>query len=169
MKYFFAGALLPLFLVSCDLTKDPDVDGTAVEKMAGEFYVQFFLDGEEFDATYYHLYVYNTSANESDKLWIDAGEAWPFKIKANCNLADLSFPFTPQTYNPLFFDATGVEDSTTILDGKILLGAATTPAGNTSDSIYINFESTGIEAFELPRGTYTMAGFRITGFLEDVQ
>jgi hypothetical protein len=169
-------AFLPLLFTGCQ--DDPDSGGTNVEALAGEWFVQVFLDGEEFDATYYHMYTYNTAANSASEIWIDADAVWPFTTKAPCNTDDLSFgtiSYENQDFSDVILDVYGLDipDTLTVIDGEILTGAATTSGGNTTDSIYININSTGIRdlyaafGLDLPAGVYTIAGYRRTGFIED--
>ena len=49
-----------LTLAACE--KDPEPGGTAVESMAGEWWLQLDRSGD-----YYHFSTYNTSANSSTK------------------------------------------------------------------------------------------------------
>ncbi|WP_353717921.1 lipid-binding protein [Dyadobacter sp. 676] len=54
------------------------------------------------------------------------------------------------------------ESAVSILEGKIIKGAATTPGGNKTDSIYVKFEFK-----KVPGEQYEYAGYRRTGFQED--
>jgi len=154
-------------LSSCE--KD-EITGTATEAMAGEWYViadAIDADGnvvyeDPFGNHHFHLDTYNTSGDGTSEMWIDDNENfWEFKNKININLSELTFDAT---------DAQNVtyDSKVTIKDGKILLGAATTPSGMPADSIVfiVNFDDdTNPEDYGFE--SYRIAGIRYTGLTGD--
>ena len=153
-----------LSLVGCDKGGEPDPGATEVVDMAGDWYVKLLIDGEDvYGIGYYLLSTYNTSANDGQELWIDDQELWPMKVSTPVNVESLTFEGS--TLNNLYsYEAGGetISPDVTITDGKVLLDAATTTGGNTTDSIHMN-----VEFSDDPGTTYTIAGYRRTGLLED--
>jgi hypothetical protein len=155
-KILFALFITIVTLSSCQ--KDPEVGGTAVQAMAGEWWLQ--IDGE---GDYYHFSTYNTAANSSTEMWIDdLGSFWSadgsVKGKVAVNLADLSFsganienadPEVPITFS--------------IESGKIIQNGAIGPVSKAvTDSISF------IAEFSDDPGTkYNLSGYRRTRFSED--
>lgn len=160
MKYIknIALSLLALTMfVSCDEGGDPDIGGTAVESMAGDWYVKYLVDGEDiYGLGYKLLSTYNTAANVSTEIWVDDHDLWPLKVKATSNTSDLTFSGTNME------NIAGTDLTATITEGKILKEAATTSGGNISDSIYIQ-----IEFSDDPGTIYTLEGYKRTGFADD--
>lgn len=170
-------------LFSCEDDKT-EPGGTAVEKMAGDWWVTYQSSVEEYnylfggegsmpsvdnienwtwDYVYSDahslLFTYNTAANTADSMFIsDDGAYWDFKAKVGVNYPKRIFANSASVPN-LSYDS-----SVEIIGGKILEGAATSPSGMPVDSIvfYIKFsdDSYGF--------TYTkVSGFRRTGFPAD--
>lgn len=153
--FLFVGTLL----VSCDEGGDPDPGATKVVDMAGDWYVQFLVDGEDIYGLDYQLIsTYNTAADDGTEMWIDDHEnTWAFKVKSPVNTTDLTFTGTSLSSN-----VDGYEVDVTITNGIIVKGAATTSGGNTSDSISFDAEFS-----DDPGTIYQFRGYKRTGFLED--
>lgn len=156
-----------LFFTSCQ--KD-EIGGTATQDMAGEWYVTAaavdasgnVVDPDFFGLGHFHLDTYNTSSNSKTEMWIDDnGNFWEFKNKINVDLKAMTFQA---------IDAQNVsyDSKVTITNGKILLGAATTPSGMPADSIVFNvtFNDDTYPA-DYNFDSYRVAGFRYTGFTKD--
>jgi len=171
-KIFLYTALLIsglLLITSCK--KDP-IGGTATEKMAGHWYVTavavdssdnlVYSDDQLFGIGHFHLETYNDAANSSTKMWVnDNGNFWDFKVKVNVDLNSLTFQV--DTAQNVAYDC-----KVTIMNGKILPGAATTPSGVAADSIVFNV-SFNDDTYPADYGYayYRVAGFRYTGFTRD--
>ncbi|MDR0506356.1 MAG: hypothetical protein LBH32_06025 [Dysgonamonadaceae bacterium] len=182
-KYIlFFVAIAAFVFQSCEKELDPG--GTAVEKVAGDWWVTnqqsvdeelYIFEGEGampneddienwnwesiYDTNYSHIYTYNTAANVPTEMFVeDGGSFWDYKVKVKLNYDAKTFE-VPTTDNLAYEDC-----KVTIIKGKILLGAATTPSGMPADSIvfYVKFSDD-------PYGfTYTkVSGFRRTGFPAD--
>jgi len=162
---FFLG----LSIVSC---KKDEIGGTNGEKTAGEWYVTVVAideagnvvmeDDELFGIGPFHLDTYNTSTDNPNEMWIDDNENfWEFKGKISVDPNALTFSGTDvenQYYDSKF----------TVSNGKILIGAATTPSGMPADSIVFDIAFDDDE--NLPIGdavSYRITGFRYTGFEGD--
>lgn len=102
---------------------------------------------------------YNSAANTPTELIIDDNHTfWDYKIKAKANIDARTFDVS-NTPN-LIYDGCNIS----IIGGKVLKDAATTPSGNPADSIvfYIKFSDD-----EYGFTYMKVSGFRKTGFLED--
>ncbi|OJV20255.1 MAG: hypothetical protein BGO21_12885 [Dyadobacter sp. 50-39] len=164
MKYTkYALIALVFGLLSCDLGSEPTIEGTKLQAMCGEWWVQVYSGGEDQDLGYNLITTANTADNnETDLILDDHGLLTPYeypsmKIVSKVNLGGLTFNATPDLPNL----NTG-QSAVSILEGKIIKNAATTPGGNKVDSIYVKFEFKAI-----PGEQYEYAGYRRTGFLED--
>ncbi|MCF0070431.1 hypothetical protein LZD49_08100 [Dyadobacter sp. CY261] len=164
MKYIKYSLILLVFaLVSCDLGTEPDIEGTKLKAMAGEWWVQVYAEGEDQGLGYHLVTTANTADNnETDLIMDDHGlltpyEYPPIKVISKVSLGGMTFNPTTDLTNL----NTG-ESAVSILDGKIIKGVATTPGGNKTDSIYVKFEFKTV-----PGEQYEYAGYRRTGFLED--
>lgn len=153
---------LAFTFVACD--NDTEPGGTAVEKMAGDWWVTVnaFIDGKEvedpFGAGHLQISTYNTASNSETEMWLDdLGNFWEYKLKVNVNYATRTFSTTG------FVDNVTYESKVKITDGKVLEKAATTPSGMPADSIVYMVQFDDDE----DGLTYKVSGFRRTGFPAD--
>lgn len=137
--------------------KDEDIGGTAVEKLAGEWWVQLSVDGQLISQNFFPLLTYNTADNAGNKIWLDDGEAiWPFKFKADVNAAALTFSATAaeSLYSNIKIN---------LQNGKVLMGVSKGPVSQAvTDSIY--FEA---EFSDDPGTVYQIHGYARTRYVED--
>lgn len=180
--------------VACDVETDEEPGGTNVEAMSGQWTVTFEqsideynhifgeaenpnLDtktAEELDAISWadvygsgkvSVFTYNTADNTGDEMWFSdyaasSGDAsfWEYKVKVGVDYNAKTFTVgtTPNTS----YEGCDV----TVLGGKVLEYAATTPRGAAADSIvaYVKFsdDSYGFTYMK-------MSGHRYTGFDAD--
>jgi hypothetical protein len=165
MKYIKYSLILLVFgLVSCDLGSEPDIEGTKLQAMCGEWWVQVYdAAGKDQDLGYHLLTTANTADNnDTDLITDDHGLLTPYdyppiKVISKVNLGGLLFNNTPDLPN-----LNAGESAVSILEGKIIKGVATTPGGNKTDSIYVKFEFKTV-----PGEQYVYGGYRRTGFRED--
>ena len=152
-----------IFLTSCE--KDVDAGGTAVMKMAGDWWVtvDVIWEGENIGDAYglehIQMFTYNTAANKSTEMWLeDDHNFWAFKIKVDVQYEERTFSTAG------FVDNREYESKVKIFDGKILAGAAKTPSGMPADSIYfkVKFDDDYDEI-----DYYIISGFRRSGFPAD--
>lgn len=156
-------------LFSCDNDGYADYDPgqTNVKEVSGEWYVKFLVDGVDvYGIGYTILDTYNTADNSNDVMWInDNLNTWVYKVKVPVNVEAQTFSGTDlESSVDTDGDSTtpNYEVSVDISNGKVLDDAATTAAGNVTDSIY--FEA----VFSDDPGTiYQIAGHKRTGFVED--
>lgn len=146
-----------LFLSSCDLGSEPTIEGTKLKAMCGEWWISILVDGEDIGAGYHLVTTSNTADNNETDLILDDHETWPAKVVTKVNLPAMSFDAASNLSNA--YDA---DIKVSIVEGRILKGAATTPGGNKTDSLYVKFEFS-----DDPGVQYEYAGYRRTGFLED--
>ena len=152
-----------VFLSGCDLGTEPTIEGTKLQAMCGEWFVGVFIDGEDVGGGgYYLVTTSNTAANNETDLIINDHEllvpdAAPLSVIAKVNLSAMTFDKADKLAN-----LTSGEAAVSIIEGKIIKGAATTTGGNKADSIYVKF------AFENdPATEWVYSGYRRTGFIED--
>lgn len=148
--------------LSCDATNDLDPGGTAVQEMAGDWFVELLADDgtgsliDIYGIGYFRISTYNTSANTSSELYLDDHGLWPMKSIVNVDLSSKTFSGSGLSND---YDETITSD---IMNGFILSNAATTTGGNVSDSIYFK-----VEYSDDPGTEYFITGYKRTGFLED--
>ena len=156
-------ATVSFTFTACDNETEPG--GTAVEKMAGRWYVtweQKNAQGEWEDVLggTVELNTYNTAANVPTEMWLKEGYLLNTALKVATNYAGRTFEMAEQTVSvaPEVWGAS--EITLNITDGKVLADAATTPSGMPADSIVFFVNVQGDD-------TYKIAGFRRTGFPAD--
>lgn len=178
--------LLAVAFTGCDPETDEEPGGTAVEKMAGTWTVTFQQSVEEYDAifgnasdpnlssmspeqldgmTWEDMYgvgkvtimTSNTAANVSTEMWMIDKAFWGTQIKCSVDYKARTFEASEQEVN-----ADGCR--MTVIGGKVLEGAATTPRGVPADSIvaYVKYsdDSYGFTYMK-------MSGYRYTGYTQD--
>jgi len=147
--------LLALAVTSCDLGKEPEIEGTNTQAMAGEWWIGLYQDGEHV-AGEWLITTSNTAANVGTEMWlIDEEIGVQAKINTEqsaktlaCtdaeNLAYSGPGAAPEDYYyPYYYYPIGYEyavySSTpekVTYNGGILTGAAHTPSGTPNvDSI----------------------------------
>lgn len=155
----FLTCSLIVFLASCDASKDIEPEGTAVQAMAGDWFVlQDNITEEVYGTTYKRIVTYNTASNYNDTLYVNTRSVLTsnsnFIMRAGVNIKDLTFNTQAGV------STTGA--TVNIIEGKILSKAATTIGGNKSDSIFIKYSISTKPDIE-----FTLSGYKRTGFLED--
>lgn len=164
MKYVKYSLILLVFgLLSCDLGSEPTIEGTKLQAMCGEWYIGVFANGEDIgNGGRFLITTSNTAANNETDLIINDHElltpdADPVAVVAKVNLPAMTFDKADKLPNMEAGKA-----AISIIEGKILKGAATSTGGNKTDSIYVKFTFENDPATE-----WIYAGYRRTGFLED--
>jgi hypothetical protein len=159
-----------LLLIACKNEYEPFKSNTS--DISGEWWIQYFEENEDDSLELLYSYEFiqeylgsldepprigsmaisNTSNNDKDSVLIE-DNFWPFKIKSK--YSDLKFGVS--SYNSLQNDVV-----INLISGKILKGAATSPSGRKTDSIYLKLEFSDDEGVE-----YVISGYRNTGWPED--
>lgn len=167
-KYLIS--LIVIFAISMTgCQKDIEPGGTAVQDMAGEWWVTCEVEsapgaGDWSDVGVGHVLfsTYNTAANKSTEMWVnDNKHFWSFRSVVKVDYGAKKF-FTTDSVSTN--SATSPLEKVFIKDGKVLKGAATTPRGVPGDSIvfYASFNN------DTPLTTvYKISGFKRTGFPAD--
>lgn len=162
--YITLAFMLGFVIESCK--KEPVVGGTAVQSMAGEWWVK--LDGGNdptgsFGPGYYNFSTYNTAANRPDSMWVDDGpdpkkSFYGMKGKVGSNISNLTFSgknIQNQDFSSTF----------NITNGKIMPGATKAPgSGDKTDSIYFEIQ---FSDDPVPGTIHKVAGYKRTGFAQD--
>lgn len=180
MKKFYLAimALATLTFASCE--KDP-AGGTAVEALAGQWYVQ--VDGydtvgdsvviEDFNGGHRLLLTYNDSKNSVNKLYVnDLQGFWDFIVLVDCDLNTLTFGSKNEVPNESY------DCNVTLTNGKIVKGGTKTPSGAVADYIQfdINFDDDDLAQYGMPGvsygdyygfNVYRVSGWRYTGLVAD--
>lgn len=150
-------------LSACDLGSEPALEGTKLQAMCGEWWVQVYSGGEDQELGYHLITTSNTAENnETDLILDDHGmltdyDYPPLRVVSKVSLAGLAFNNAPDLAN-----LNAGKSAVTIIEGKIIKNATTTTGGNKADSIYVKFEFKAV-----PGEQYEYAGYRRTGFRED--
>lgn len=160
MKKYLLGICIAAFVMaSCQ--KEEEIGGSAVEDLAGEWFVQESGDGGLTYATdYFHFSTYNTAGNASDEMWLDDMVTfWAIKGRVPVNLSSLTFGSTDSLQNE-YYDIRFV-----VMNGKVIKKGAKAPGSNTAtDSIYFQVKLSDSDPVD---STYTFSGYKKTGFAED--
>ncbi len=158
--------MLALGFTACDVETDEEAGGTNIQQMCGYWDVVWYAvdaNGEVVDAwTKGTIFTYNTSANGSDKMWIDdQGTYWAFQFLTDINYNAKTFSATERDY-----DAAGTGKAV-LNNGKIMLGAGKNLHGAPCDSI--SFEiSFSDDDYPTKYGFdhYRVEGIKHSGFTE---
>jgi hypothetical protein len=155
--------LLLVTIESCK--KDPKIGGTAVQGLAGEWWVKVDNGNDptgDFGPDYYNFSTYNTAANRADSMWVDddanSKSFWDIKGRVHTDASSLTFSgnnIDNQYYTSTF----------TITKGKIFpRGAKASGTRDVVDSIY--FEITFSDD-PVPGTVHKVGGYKRTGFTQD--
>lgn len=133
----------------------PDESDILISEVTGTWVVDIVWDGDPQGSN--TISIYNTSANDSDLMWIDDQEhSWGLKSKVPLNLGALTFG--GEDLDELYYGVT-----VTITEGKIVKNGATTPSGDKADSIYFKAEFS-----DIPGEIWEYSGYKSTGKVGDL-
>ena len=170
IKYLFFVSIF--FILSCK--KDYVADMSNTVNMNGRWWVELYYDVDsdglltDADASGL-IYAYadfggpglvtsNTASNTSDTVMvIDTEGSWPFQFKLPVDYPNLAFDAVAGIPN---MEVDG--ETFSIINGKILKGAAKSLSGGTQDSIVLVIESS-----DYPDEYYIYSGHRYSGQPED--
>lgn len=138
---------------------DPDLSSMTVDQLEALEWEDLFENGK------LSVFTYNTAANTADEMWFSDYAAsaddytfrqYKLKVDVDYEAGTFSCETTPNTS----YEGCDI----TILGGKIMEGAATTPRGAAADSIvaYVKFSD-----YSYGFTYMKMAGYRYTGFDAD--
>ncbi len=167
LKYIIILLVVTSSFVACDpndTIEEYSVEhvSSVGELLAGEWYVTYSTTDGVKKATNSKISTYNTTANNGTEMWIDDDKKyWGLKSVIACDPV-------ANTFSAKNVDETYFKIKADIDNGKILPGAATTAAGNKTDSIYfeVTFHEVDDDGNPAPVKRI-VSGVRRTGFLED--
>lgn len=151
---FMALVVTGIVLSSC--SKKPDVEYTATYKMAGEWFVEYYLNGSAV-TDYSKILTYNTADVSASQIWVVDTLTGGFKAKLDVDYPALSFKAmdkAPNLYHP--------GNTIKVYEGKVVPGAGHSKSGSLVDSIYLKLEFS-----DDPGSVYEIKGHQRTGFFED--
>jgi len=154
-------AAFALTFTGCE--KDTEPGGTAVQDMAGEWWVtaEYQVAGvwKDSGVGHFKFSTYNTAANLSTEMWLnDHGSFWNFKSVVKVDYTAKTFLTTDSvTTNSV----SSPDEKVLITSGKVLKGMAKTPSNVAADSIVFT------TVFNDDPTVYKISGFRRTGFPAD--
>lgn len=211
-KLIYAGFyFLALSLVACDAGDEPDIKGTATQELSGEWFLQLTDEANEVLVSYNLFTTSNTSANAATEMWFVDHDVFGAQSKVTVDPNAFTFSSTDSPnldYAPGDAPAekpvvklgtvkkvvSGVPQTITISNGKVLKDAFTAPSKTKTDSMYLQITGKYVadtyQASEYkittvagkpdtavvwkmtgtaiePDGPYIMSGYRRTGFRED--
>lgn len=155
LSYLFLSFTLIISYISCDQVESvSDVNDILISEVAGTWVVEIERDGAHFD--YNTISIYNTSANETDFMWLDDQEhGWGLKAKVPLNLGSL-------TFGGADLEETAFDVMVDITEGVIIKNGTTAPSGTVVDSIYFKAEFS-----DIPGEIWEYYGFKSTNKVED--
>ena len=156
MKYRKILLIASLFAIaSC--SKKPDVENTSTVKMAGDWWVEPFVNGVQ-DDDFQRVYTYNTSDPNSGQIWFDdLKHIHSFKGKLDVDYTNLSFKAKTGVPN-LYATGKTIE----VVEGKVIPKGGHSKTGVVVDSIYLKLKFS-----DATGETWELKGHQRTGFFED--
>lgn len=160
-------ALLMIF-EGCETYKDYEIEYTSVYTLSGEWIVKFTDISVTPNITSgpFTIRTYNTADNSKTQMWIrststSTAYTGRFVGKINCEVENLSFEgdLVSNTYY-----TTSPIPTFNISGGKVEPDAYTTATGGKADKITFQMTDT-----RKPGKTYTVSGFRRTGWIDDIE
>jgi len=161
---------LLVILDGCETYNDYEIEYTAVYPLSGEWYVTFTDISVTPNVTTGLMMIstYNTTENSNNQMWIrstststSAAYTGRFRGKINCDVENLSFE-GDQVSNAYY--TTSPIPTFNISGGKVEPDAYTTASGGKADKITFQMTDT-----RKPGKTFTVSGFRRTGWVEDTE
>lgn len=161
----YSAILILLFTASCKKNL-PTIGGTSAQEVANEWWVTLKIGDEDLLGTHVKLITSNTSGNNNE-IWVDdLQNGYVFKSKAVADYNTLTFSATNSANE--YFDPKDTinpfppPQTVTLENGKVLLKAGKSKAGNVTDSIYMEAKFS-----DDPTTTYIISGHARTRFIED--
>ncbi|HAN13364.1 lipid-binding protein [Phocaeicola plebeius] len=148
-----------------------DIEYTPIHPLGGQYTVSVSRNGAVV-AEHVDCFLANTSDYDKDKCWIrigaynstntpgDAAKSYFINGKISCSVPELSF--SGADVMNLAGNVASSEETFTVDDGKLELNGATAPSGTIADKISFTYTTT-VD----PGATYTVEGYRYTGWTED--
>ena len=169
-KIIYVGLIFAaLGLASCDVGNEPDIQGTATQKVAGEWFLQLSDDDKNVIVPYNLFTTTNTSANGAGEMWFIDHDVFGAQSKLNIDQTGLNFSSTNSVnldYEPgdapdetevvklgtIKKVVSPVPQTVTIADGIVLKDSFIAPSKAKTDSMYLritgNYNADTYEASE---------------------
>lgn len=173
IKYLFWMSTIVLTLASCNSEDfDYDIEYTPIHPIGGQYTVDISRNGTVV-AEKVDCFLSNTSAYDADLCWIrigaynsgntpgDINKSYFINGKISCDVSSLSF--WGSDIENLAGNVASSDESFTVTDGRIELNGITAPSGTVADRISFTYTTT-VD----PGATYTVEGYRYTGWGEDM-
>ncbi|MBK5721342.1 hypothetical protein JGH11_10705 [Dysgonomonas sp. Marseille-P4677] len=158
--------LLLVGFISCETYGDYEIEYSSIHPLGGKYRV---VVKDETGAQVYKNYceISNTTNESTTQCWLRIGayslsgaNAYSINGKINCDLKTLTFSGT--NIENLAGNVATSTNTFTLTDGKVTLQGATAPSGTVADAISFTFTNS-----RFPGKTYTVEGYRYTGWSED--
>ncbi len=171
-KVLYVLTLASALLLSSCAKEEPG--GTAVEQMAGQWYVEvvgcdadgsvLYEDEDLFGLGRFILLTYNTNANSSSEMYIDdQANFWEFKVRVDINQNDMTFSNAKGTKS----EVVDYEIETVISNGSIVKNGTKTSSGRVADAIEFDIAFEDDDYAGVYYDHLHIRGWRYTGFTED--
>ncbi|HMG81612.1 MAG TPA: lipid-binding protein [Ferruginibacter sp.] len=144
-----ASVFILLIIVATSCQKSYDAGTTKASKISNEWWVTTYIGGSAIEGPG-KFSTYN-DAEGDDSIWLDdidpnaatpTPSIWGFKCKAVYDAKALTFETADTGSSNYYFYPTPINDATApwvvIIGGKVMLNAAKSTTGVTTDSIYFN-------------------------------
>ncbi|WP_166967685.1 lipid-binding protein [Yeosuana marina] len=156
LSFLFLSFAMITSFISCDQVESvPDKSDILISEVTGTWVVDMVWDGDPQGTN--TISIYNTAANDTNFMWIDDQEhSWGLKAKVPLNFQSLTF--SGADLDELYYGVT-----VNITDGKIIKGGATTPSGDTVDSISFKAEFS-----DIPGEIWEYSGYKSTAKINDL-
>lgn len=152
--------------------RDYDIEYTPIHPLGGQYTVDITRNGELI-AERVDCFLANTTEYDTDRCWIrigsynsantpgDAEHSYYINGKIKCDVSSLTF--SGSDIENLAGNVASSSETFTLTDGQVELNGITTASGTVTDRISFTY-TTSID----PGATYTVEGFRYTGWTEDL-
>lgn len=166
LKFLFI-ALVAVCFASCNSEDNNyDIEYTNTYPLDGQYKVTITDEQDSGAIATQYCYIANTSDNVNNKIWIrignystSASNAYSINAKMNCDVSALTFSGSNEN---LAGNVASSDETVTITDGSVVLKGVTAPSGTVCDKVSFTFTRTNF-----PGKTYTVTGYRYTGWSED--
>lgn len=168
-KYIILLLLAVILLPFTSCQPDPEVGGTKVQELAGDWWVKIYYQEEdngpweEFDPGYYRFSTYNTATDDGKEIIVTDNETvWgDLKVKVPCDPKTLTFGSPDEVISILDDEVTYI-----VSEGQIFPKGTTTASKTVTDSI--DFKINDFYYTEMYGIKLRVAGYRHTGWEEDI-
>lgn len=173
IKYLLFLTFALVVFASCDTYGDYDQEFAPTYPLGGQYYVKVLdennqeipmhrmtSEGVTYNVYGTYMYLYNTAANDKDKIWIKlpSDDLFDGGIlgKISCDVNSLTFSGTAGNMEA---DGNTAAGEFTVTSGVMTEKSVTTPTNGKADGIELKYTLNG--------KTYTVTGFRWTAWDED--